>query len=127
MEARDGFGKMTMFRKRSAMWSMDKGTRWKFTSQKRCSEPLPYGHGSERLWISTFMSHTGSKERNSVLRGLPVSLAASPAVASRAEALFAPGIAPHMVAVALPESRPVRGSQFNAGQPLGTFPCVEPG
>ena len=40
------------------MWSMDKGTRWKFTSQKRCSEPLPYGHGSERLWISTFMSHT---------------------------------------------------------------------
>src|ERR1035437_8537800 len=58
MEARDGFGKMTMFRKRSAMWSMDKRTRWKFTSQKRCSEPLPYGHGSERLWISTFMSHS---------------------------------------------------------------------
>src|ERR1035437_6147260 len=60
MEARDGLGKMTMFRKRSAMWSMDKGTRWKFTSQKRCSEPLPYGHGSERLGNSTFMSPTPS-------------------------------------------------------------------
>ena len=43
------------------MWSMDKGTRWKFTSQKRCSEPLPYGHGSERLWISTLQKLTADR------------------------------------------------------------------
>src|ERR1035441_845961 len=43
-----------------------------------------------------------------------------------AVALLAPGIAVHVVAVLLPEAGAVAIHDFDARQPFGAFPCIEP-
>jgi hypothetical protein len=46
MEAHDGYGKTTMFRKLSGTSFRDKVTQWKFTCETSCSVPLLSGRGS---------------------------------------------------------------------------------
>src|SRR6188768_987032 len=75
--------------------------RWRLTGEPRVSDDR-----SSR----TDREYTG---RRGPGRSLPV------------VALLVPGVAAHVVAVALPEAGPVFGHELEAAQPLGTFPEVE--